>query len=635
MKQLKRSMVALLLSLAILLSGCGLTTFSERKEKLEELLYSDFYSQESEKPDSHKPHGEDREDPKDPHDPQDREDPPSGSNEEQSSAEDYRKYVPYEDFEREYEPYEEQVPFGELEYVSPTIEPIQEGYASVQTMVEENASTAQEIVDAFEAVFEDHLFFDTMHSLAYIRYSLDLSDSYYDEEYNRCEELSPQLNQAQEKCYVAMSESPLRSELEELYFGEDFFLFYDENRIYSKDSVVALMQEESAVESEYLALQNDPTVLWKGVETSFDELMADPNLPYEDYLQVYRLYYTKYASQSAELFAKLIRIRKEIATELGYESYADFAYSYLYERDYTPAQVAEYCDEIADEFPSLLFTAVMAQADLPSKKIADSLRLFEDTVESFGGVIKTAYEFMADYDLWDTSISSNKLPGSYMTYLNSYEMPFLYVSPNETLGDLTTLCHEFGHFVDGYVNCGGFSSIDCAEVFSQGLEFLALNRADLNPKERSTLIRSKAADSVLVFLSQACYAEFETLAYDLPEEKLTAQGLNDLFTECSRKYGMSLLYMGMEDLLAYGWVDIQHFFIAPHYVISYCVSNDAALQIYQREMASGDGLDLYYEMLCQPTDSTLPQLLEETGLVSPFAEGRIRNLADFLEDQLR
>ena len=634
MKTWKQSLLASLLIFALFLSGCRITTFSQRVEHLQTLLEpATGPSHQGEKPDSGKPDSGKPDSGRPTQGKPDPETPDSPSVQAPISHE-YNTYVPYQDFEREYEPYLEQIPFSEMEYIPPQAEPVQEGYASVQTLVEQGSADAEEIVAAFEEVYEEHLFFNTMHSLSYIRYSLNLNDSYYDEEYNRCEELSPLLNQAQEKCYVAMSESPLREELEEAYFGEDFFLFYDQHRVYSEDSVVRLMQEESAIESEYLALQNDPTIVWKGTETSVDDLLADSSLPYQEYLQVYRAYYDKYAPLSAELYARLIRVRKEIAGELNYDSYADFAYSYLYERDYTAAQVADYCDEIAEELPSLLLTAIMAQAELPGKDVEESLSLFRDTVESFGGVLKTAYEFMEDYGLWDTTISSAKLPGSYMTYLNSYEMPFLYVSPNETLGDLLTLCHEFGHFTDGFVNCGGFTSIDCAEVFSQSLEYLALNRADLNPDERTTLERSKAADSVMVFLTQACYAEFEALAYELPEDKLTAQGLNDLFMECNRKYGISNLYMGMEDLLAPGWVDVQHFFIAPFYVISYCVSNDTALQVYQRELASGDGLQLYYELLCQPTESSLLELTEAAGLDSPFTEGRIREIADFLEDQL-
>ena len=632
MKQIKKSLLALFLCLSILLGGCGISTFSEKREDLEALLNPTTQPSDHSKPDSDKPHSDKPDFEKPDSDKPDSDKPDSRPS--QTDSHEYNEYVPYDEFERSYEPYEEQVPFSQIEYISPDSEPIRVGYESVQAMVEAGTASANEILDAYEEVYEAHLFFDTMHSLSYIRYSLDLNDTYYDEEYNRCEELSPLINQAQEKCYIAMSESPLRSELEEEYFGEGFFLFYDENRIYSKDSVVALMQKESAIESEYMALQNDPTILWKGKETSLDTLLEDPNLSYNEYLQVYRTYYGKYGPLAADLFADLIRTRNEIAKELGYDSYADYAYSYIYERDYTTEQVSAYCEDIADELPGLLYTAVLAQADLPAKEVEDTMILFEDAVEGFGGVIKTTYEFMKDYELWDASISSSKLPGSYMTYLNSYEMPFLYASPNENLGDLMTLFHEFGHFVDGYVNCGGFSTIDCAEVFSQSLEFLALNRADLNPNERSALIVSKAADSVMVFLTQACYAEFEALAYELPDSKLNAEGLNELFAKCNKKYGISMLYMGMEDLLAPGWIDVQHFFIAPYYVISYCVSNDTALQVYQQELATGNGLELYYEMLCQPRESSILELTEEAGLESPFAEGRIRDLADFLEDQL-
>ena len=628
MKNWKRSLLATLLILSLLLSGCSLATFSERREELEELLSS---GEEHEKPTHKEDDKNDRDDKPRPTEEPDTTSPTEGK---ETLSHEFNEYVPYEEFEREYEPYEEQIPFSQMEYISVDTTPIQEGYEAVQAMVEAGTATTEEIIDAYEAVFEDHLYFDTMHSLSYIRYSLDLSDTYYDEEYNRCEELSPLLSQAQEKCYVAMSESPLRSELEEEYFGEDFFLFYDENRIYSKDSVVALMQEESSFESEYMALQNDPTIMWNGEETSLDTLLEDPSLSYQDYMAVYQAYYDKYNPLAADLYARMIRVRKEIAKELEYDSYADFAYGYLYERDYTPDQVADYCDDIADEMPSLLISAYMAQMDLPAADMEESLSLFRDVVEQFGGVIKTAFEFMEDYELWDTGISSSKLPGSYMTYLNSYEMPFLYVSPAQTLGDLMTLCHEFGHFVDGYVNCGGFSTIDCAEIFSQGLEFLALNRADLSFSERATLAKSKAADSILVFLTQACYAEFEALAYELPDDKLNAEGLNELYAQCNEKYGMSLLYMGMENLLAPGWIDVQHFFIAPFYVISYCVSNDVALQIYQQELAEGNGLDLYYELISMDRESSILELAEGTDLDSPFAPGRIRELADFLDDQI-
>lgn len=626
---MKKTLLCLCLCACLLLSSCWMPSLYERIDELESLLEA-TQTQPTDPAESTEPHS-----------PTESERPTLPTTEEAEGGEegteeelDLRKYVPYEDFPRLYEPFLEERSFSEIQYERPDVEALVKAYGDVQTMVEEEKDV-EDIVSAYEAVFEEHTYFDTMNSLAYIRYSLDLSDSYYDEEYNWCEEQSPLLNQAQEKCFVAMSESPLRSALEEAYFEEGFFEFYDENRIYSKDEVVALMQQEADIQAQYMALQDRMTVFWKGEERSVDELLEDPKLPYEDYLNVYRAYYNKYNPLCADLFVKLIKVRKEIAKELELDSYADYAYTYTYARDYTPQQVQEYCDSIADEMVSLLFPAVMVQGSLPSKDLEAAVGLFTQTMKELGGVFHTAYDYMEAYDLWDTTASASKLPGSYVTYLTSYEMPFLYVTPTGTLSDFLTVCHEFGHFVDGYVNNGGFDGVDCAEVFSQGLEFIALDKADLNSWEKNTLKRSKAADSVMVFLSQACYAEFEHLAYSLPENKLNAQGLNELYQQCNEKYGMSSLYMGMEDLLTPGWIDVQHFFIAPYYVISYCVSNDAALQLYQQELSHGNALDSYFDLLLQPTDSTLLELLEGAEMESPFAEKRMKTLADFLEDQLQ
>ena len=627
---MKKTLLALSLCLCILLNGCWMPTLYNRIEEMED--YLDAYGQPSPtEPTTEAPRPElpttqgSTEVPET--------EPEETENGEESPVS-LHDYVPYEDFEREYEPFLDQLSFSEIQYSRPDAQALCKAYEAVQAMVEAEEDV-DAIVEAYKQVFEDHTYFSTMHSYAYIRYSLDLSDSYYDEEYNWCEEQSPLLSQAEEKCFVAMAESPLRDALEEAYFEEGFFEFYDENRIYSKDEVVALMQKEADLEAQYMDLQNDMTITWQGREQSVDELLDDPDLSYNELVAVYRAYYNKYSPLCADLFAKLIRVRKEIAKEVGMESYADFAYTYTYERDYTPQEVDAYCDSIAKEFPALLYSAVMAQAGIPSADLKETIYLFAQTVESLGGVLKTAYEFMLDFELWDCSSSTSKLPGSYVTYLHSYEMPFLYMSPADSLSDYLTLIHEFGHFTDSYVNCGGSNMVDVAEIFSQGLEYIALCNGDLDPADRSALTRGKASDSTLVFLGQACYAEFEARAYELPEDKLNPQGLNDLFMEVNEKYGMDLLYTGIEELLAPGWIDVQHFFIAPYYVISYVVSNDVALQIYQQELLDGTGLDLYYELMLNSPDKSLEELVQESNMTSPFDQGRVAELARFLKSQFK
>ena len=262
------------------------------------------------------------------------------------------------------------------------------------------------------------------------------------------------------------------------------------------------------------------------------------------------------------------------------------------------------------------------------------MQLLEGTVDALGHELATAYSYLQAYELYDITSSSSKMPGSYETYLEEYEAPFMYVSPTGNLGDLLTAAHEFGHFTDGFVNCNLTDSTDVAEVFSQGLEYLTLDAAELSVLQRHALRQSKMNDSLLTFLSQACYYDFECRVFALPDEELTAENLNTLFLQCNQDYGMAT--EGFETYDSMGWFEVQHFFIAPYYMISYCVSNDLALQVYALEQQTqGAGLEKYTDMLYNSAGSTLLAFAEENGLESPFAEGRVAKLADFLEAQIR
>ena len=73
---------------------------------------------------------------------------------------------------------------------------------------------------------------------------------------------------------------------------------------------------------------------------------------------------------------------------------------------------------------------------------------------------------------------------------------------------------------------------------------------------------------------------------------------------------------------------ISHFYTNPMYVSSYIISNDAALQLYQLECDTpGRGLALYQKNL----DTQQPYFLaflEEAGLESPFAPGRLDQVTE-------
>ncbi|EJW94432.1 exported peptidase, partial [gut metagenome] len=207
-----------------------------------------------------------------------------------------------------------------------------------------------------------------------------------------------------------------------------------------------------------------------------------------------------------------------------------------------------------------------------------------------GKEVEEAFDFMVDGGFYDISFSSNKAPMSFQTYLSQYEAPYLFIDPVGDIEDIITFSHEFGHFLDAYVNYNAYETVDVAEIFSQAMEYLMLfyYGGALSDEEQETLINIKIMDTLEMYVQQASFAEFESIVYSTDPELLSADFLNDLSLQLAIDYGY---YDGEnEEYFAKSWCDIVHFFEMPFYIITYPVSNDAAMQIFEFEMEeSGKG----------------------------------------------
>ena len=137
------------------------------------------------------------------------------------------------------------------------------------------------------------------------------------------------------------------------------------------------------------------------------------------------------------------------------------------------------------------------------------------------------------------------------------------------------------------------------------------------------------ADSLALYVEQAAYLEFELEMYELTGESLSVQGLYDLYARVAEDYGFGTMgYDHREFVLTV------HFYTNPMYIISYLVSNDAALQLYQMELADpGAGRDRL-EAHLDTTCVSLLEFLESAELDSPFVPGRIREVRQLLEAEL-
>lgn len=509
------------------------------------------------------------------------------------------------------------VPFDEMEYLRPDMSAISADFDAVNDALDGGDIDA--VSDALDACYLDYYNFDTMYTIADIRSCQDVYDSYYADEVSWCGESFAAVQQKMDDMFYACAASDLAQELEENYFWEGFTDDYsDRSQSYYNDAAVELMQRESALVSEYRALAAESAA-------SLGETSGVGS-----YMQTIQNY-EKYNEDFARIYIELVRVRQELAAQFGMD-YEQMQYSFYFERDYTPEQAAQYVADIRSHMVPVYEEVMEASPydDIYYDYLDEDelLGVLGSVTELMGGDVKAAFDFMTKYELCDVSVNSSKAAMSFQTYLSNYEAPFLFLDPYGDTEDILTLSHEFGHYVDAFVNYNASETIDMSECYSQAMEYLALGYYDevLGEDEADNLRRMKLLDTLDLYVQQTSFAEFESTVYSMDPDQLSAEVLNDLSLQLARDYGYC--DESRAKYYAMSWSDISHFFEYPFYVITYPVSNDIAMQIYELSQDGGTaGLDKYNELLSREYTGFLDNI-EEAGFTSPFESGRVQRVAD-------
>ncbi|MBO5556702.1 MAG: hypothetical protein J5927_05910 [Oscillospiraceae bacterium] len=525
------------------------------------------------------------------------------------------------------------VPFDRMEYQRPDLNVLRAHVAAVKLALV-NGDKYRTVTGFLDACYADYYRFQTMYNLAYIRSCQDVTDAYYAREYDWCEEQYSTVSQIMEEMFSICGSSAMASRLERSYFWEGFQEEYgDGYETTFDDELVALMQKESNLLARYRALAAD--TLGEDDEGAYEMFAADyEQEDWEESVSELR----RLNRPLGRIFIDLVKTRQELARKLDYDSYEQMQYAYTYERDYSPADAHAYMEDIRTYvvplYREVMATDPYATVDygyLSEKRLH---RILSSGAARMGGEIQESFSFMQDYDLYDTEVSGVKAATSFQSYLDDYEAPFLFLDPYGDMEDVLTFSHEFGHYTDAYINYNASETIDVAETFSQAMEYLMLGYLDeaLKPEEVENLYRMKMLDTLELYVQQASFTAFESAVYAADPEKLTVEMLNDLALRMAEEYGYCS--PGEEEFYSLVWTSVNHFFETPFYSIAYPVSNDIAMQIYEREQREpGAGLATYLEILPRQSGGLVDTALAG-GLESPFAPGRIAHVAQDLRQRL-
>ncbi len=537
----------------------------------------------------------------------------------------------------------ETINFNRIEYARPDVDKILSDFSSVTDVIAKNEIPYKDQLGAVISLEASYSSLRTMYSYANIRLSEDKRSSYWCDEYDYISGYIPSFSSTIEKLYVAAARSEHAAKFEVDYFGDELVEKYAGGGIYT-DALVRLMEEETAIENRYSSLSTSSVVItYKNKTDSFDaiidfyaETFGEESLTYKTALEeCSRLYQERANELSRQMLVELLKIRKLIADELGYKSYAEYAYQTM-EHGYTADQMLGFIGDVA-EFVVPIYYAVSYYVLWPYFDQYDSCSPLDKVdlinslyyaYEDMDDDLFDIYSYMLQFGLYDVQHSSeNRFNGSFCTYLDDYDAPYIFLSTNGNCTDYMTLAHEFGHFADYFINNGSETSLDVSEISSQALEYLTLTKIkeDITAEEYKYLLYSQISSSFDVLLFQSFYALFEHYAYDIAYDAISENALIGAMKRAADDMGMDADYFDTLDHML-----IPHIMLYPFYVQSYPVSVSVALEIYYIESETeGAGLEAYLDLIDREGgDLAFEELIEDAGLTSPFTKAYLRGLAD-------
>lgn len=522
------------------------------------------------------------------------------------------------------------VAFDKMPYERPDMDALEELFTSTTAYAGEATSQdSRTLASRLNLCWDAYDEFYTLETLAMLRSDIDQTDEYYAGEYEffmaadvKVEEWLDQLLTA-----CAASDAKVSSSLLAGYDQEG-------SEPYSARALELMAQESALLRDYWKAMMLDDVEL-DGRVQSYNDYIADPFISDEAYNTANLAYYRACNEATVPIYIELVKVRRALAEELGYDSYEEYQYA-AFGRDYTPAQVRAYLDSVADEvsdyYRAFMATDPYSRVSYTHLSASRLMELLGQATAHMGDRVTDAYDLMKTYRLCDLSASGNKAPGAYTVYLDSYEAPFCYVGAYGDVEDFLEFSHEFGHFCDAFVNYNATESLDLAETYSQAMANLALlkSRELFSEDTYRNLLLMHLLSNLSIYAEQAAYADFESRVYQLGDEELTVENVNALALDCARRFGAAASVED-EELCALYWTQVTHLFEYPFYVISYCVSADAAVQIVELEMDEpGAGIACYEDILDWKDGDFLAEV-ERVGLVSPFDPGRAAHNLELVE----
>ena len=537
--------------------------------------------------------------------------------------------------------------FSEFKYTRPDLDKLKEKMQSLIKTLQDNVSLEASIkaVNEYFDLTDD---LSTQGTLVSIRNSIDTRDEFYEKEQEFFNQNMPEIQNFDNLFKKALLASKFRSKLEEK-FGSLMFLRAELEQKTFDPKIIPLLQKENTLGTEYQKLLAGAEIKFDGKTYNLSQMAPFFQKLERETRHQAQLAVSKWFESNEDtidrIYDDMVKVRAQIAKELGYDNYIQLGYDRLGRTDYGPNEVETYRAQIKEDVVPLVTELTERKAnriDVENPKSWDLPLAFKTgnpvpqgdrawQVDKASKMYKEMspetnefFEFMKNNELLELDAKPGKSGGGYCTFIPEHNTPFIFANFNGTSHDVDVLTHEAGHAFQVYQSRNlmpeyRWPTMEAAEIHSMSMEFLAWPWIHYFFEKDTEKYKFNHLAGAVTFLPYGALVDhFQHEIYAKPE--MTPAERKATWRKLEKEY-LPFKDYGDDKFLDKGtyWYRQGHIFGAPFYYIDYTLAQVLAFQYFVKSRENHQDAFQNYLALCKLGGSqSFVHLVQSAGLNNPF-----------------
>ena len=366
------------------------------------------------------------------------------------------------------------------------------------------------------------------------------------------------------------------------------------------------------------------------------------------------------------LFDELVAMRHKVALNAGFENYRDYMFQALGRFDYTPKDCYDFAAAIEHEVVPVLkeqaekrrealgldvlkpWDMEVSTSGKPAlKPFHNGQELIDKSIDCFTAINPSLGEklaIMKANKLFDVESRMGKAPGGYNYPLAETGAPFIFMNSANSLRDLTTMVHEGGHaihtFLTANLELNDFKHCpaEVAELASMSMELISMDNWAVYFDNEEDLVRAKKeqlADVLKTLPWVAVIDQFQHWIYTNPGHN--AADRETAFKQIYARFGAGFAdWTDFEQQFGNLWQKQLHLFEVPFYYIEYAIAQLGAIAVWKNYKENPEkALGQYLDALALGYTKPMNEIYETAGIKFDFSAGYVKELANFVKDELQ